>query len=320
MASEFIESVRSRMRFQGYALRTEKSYLYWIVQYIRFHGVTHPREMGAIEVEAFLSHLANHRHVAIGTQKLALNALVYLYDKHLDQPLGELGFRRAQVPRKIPSVLTPNEVNSILEHLEPMFRTIFCLLFGSGLRINECLRLRVMDVDFDSLALTVHDGKGRKDRKTLLSASLKSDIEFLTQRAKRIQQQDNKQGIGPSLPYALDRKYPNAYTQLPWMFLFPSSSLCRHPQSGKLCRHHLSDSAARRALAKAVKQCGFTHKRITCHTFRHSFATELLKHGKDIRTVQELLGHSDVSTTQIYTHVIGEHFAGATSPLDMLSR
>jgi integron integrase len=308
------------MRFQGYALRTEKSYLYWIVQYIRFHGKVHPKEMGAVEVEAFLSYLANQRHVAIGTQKLALNALVYLYDKHLKQPLGELGFRRAQVPRKIPSVLTPSEVSNILDHLEPIFKTIFSLLFGSGLRINECLRLRVMDLDFDSLSLTVHDGKGRKDRKTLLSRSVKPEVDFLIQRAHLIQQKDNKQGIGPSLPYALDRKYPNAYRQLPWMFLFPSTSICDHPLSGKLCRHHISDSAARKALAKAVKKCGFTHKRITCHTFRHSFATELLKSGKDIRTVQELLGHSDVSTTQIYTHVLGEHFAGATSPLDSLPR
>ncbi len=308
------------MRLRGYALRTEKSYLYWIVQYIRFHQSKHPTSLGVADVEAFLSHLANQRNVAIGTQKLALNALVYLYDKHLKQPLGELGFRRAKVARRLPAVLTSSEVGQILGVLEPKFRVIFSLLYGSGLRINECLRLRVMDLDFESLSLTVHDGKGKKDRKTLLSALLKQDIEKLIQRATTVQQQDNAQGVGPSLPHALERKYPNAHKQLAWMYIFPSHKLCSHPHTGKLCRHHLSDSAARKALKKALFQCKFTHERISCHTFRHSFATELLKSGKDIRTVQELLGHTDLSTTQIYTHVLGEHFAGATSPLDVLQQ
>jgi integron integrase len=316
MASEFLSEVKQGMRLRGYALKTEKSYLYWITYFIRFHKFRHPSEMGAKEVETFLSYLANQKCVAIGTQKLALNALAFLYNQHLNKPLGDLGFHHAKSPRKIPSVLTPKEVKQLIEASDGKFHTLFSLLYGSGLRVNEGLRLRVMDFDFEACALTVHDGKGKKDRKTLLSQHLESEISALISQAKALQIRDNKQNVGPSLPYALDRKYPHAYKQLSWMYIFPSVGLCLHPYTGVLCRHHLSDSAARKALKKAVNACGFGHKRIHCHTFRHSFATELLRNGKDSRTVQELLGHTDVTTTQIYTHVLGTHFAGARSPLD----
>lgn len=317
--SPFIHEIRQYLRLRGYSIRTEKSYLYWIKYFIRFHDLQHPKGMGAEEVVSFLNYLANHQNVAINTQKVALNALAFLYNQFLKQPLGDLGFRHATKPRKLPIVIGPDEVERILACLADRNRLIFSFLFGSGLRISECLRLRIKDLDFGSNSLMVHDGKGGKDRVTLLSNRLKNAVDAQIQHALYIQKTDNLKGIGPSLPNALGRKYPNAYRQPAWMFLFPSSGICQHPDTGILCRHHLHQSVARKSLAKAVIDANLSHKRINCHTFRHSFATELLRSGRDIRTVQELLGHSDVATTQIYTHVIGQHFAGTISPLDHLN-
>lgn len=316
MASKFIEEIRRHMRMRGYSLKTEKAYIYWIKYFIRFNKLKHPQDMGTTEVTAYLSYLANEQHVAINTQKVALNAIAFLYNQFLQRPLGDLGFTYAKKQRKVPSVLTPNEVQLILSHLSGVNHIIFSLLYGSGLRVNECLRIRVQDLDLQNLSLTVRDGKGKKDRVTLLSPTLIGSLQLQIQKASKIQEEDIKQGIGPSLPHALGKKYPNAFKQIAWMFIFPSLSICRHPLTNKLCRHHLHDSAPRKALKRAVQQAKIFNKRITCHTFRHSFATELLRSGQDIRTVQELLGHSDVATTQIYTHVIGEHFAGTVSPLN----
>lgn len=319
MASKFIEEIRRHMRRRGYSLKTEKAYLYWIKYFIRFNRLKHPKDMGATEVTAFLSYLANEQHVAINTQKVALNAIAYLYNQFLQLPLGDLGFTYAKKQRKVPSVLTPNEVQLILSHLSGVNHIIFSLLYGSGLRINECLRIRVQDLDLNNLSLIVRDGKGKNDRVTLLSPALIGPLQLQIQKASKIQEKDNKQGIGPSLPNALGKKYPTAFKQIAWMFIFPSITVCRHPLTNQLCRHHLHDSAPRKALKRAVQQAKIFNKRITCHTFRHSFATELLRSGQDIRTVQELLGHSDVATTQIYTHVIGEHFVGTVSPLNKIS-
>ncbi|WP_283789357.1 integron integrase [Bermanella sp. WJH001] len=317
--SPFLNQIREYMRMRGYSMRTEKTYLYWIKNFIRYHNRQHPNVLSSEHVVAFLSYLANRRDVAINTQKTALNALAFLYNQFLKQPLGDLGFTHAQKERRLPSVLSQQEVQLILANLDFRNRVIFSILYGSGLRVSECLRLRIQDIDLQNLSLTVRDSKGGKDRKTLLSPSLINPINELIAKATALQETDNAIGIGPSLPHMLGKKYPSAYRQIGWMHLFPSSTICKHPVTGVLCRHHLHDSVARKALKIAVKKANLINKRINCHTFRHSFATELLQSGRDIRTVQELLGHSDVSTTQIYTHVLGQHFAGTKSPLDQLS-
>lgn len=317
--SPFLQSISRDMRQKGYSLRTEKTYLHWIKRFILFHSKRHPNTMGGEEVRIFLSYLANDLHVSTSTQKIALNALAFLYNKFLDQPLGDLYFVPASKPRRLPTVLSLTEVQQILHATEhPRNRAIFSLLYGSGLRINECLRLRVKDIDFNLSRILVHDSKGNKHRTTLLPTQLIPVLKTLIQEAIIIQRKDNTQGIGPSMPIALNRKYPSAYQQPAWMFIFPSANVCQHPISAQLCRHHLHDSVLRKALKQAVINAGVLHKRITCHTFRHSFATHLLQAGYDIRTVQELLGHTDVAITQIYTHVLGQQFAGTRSPLDAL--
>ena len=317
--SPFLTSISQDMRQKGYSLRTEKTYLHWIKRFILFHGKRHPNTMGGEEVRLFLSHLANSENVATNTQKIALNALAFLYNKFLNRPLGDLDFVPASKPRYLPTVLSVAEVQSILQAVDnPRNKVIFSLLYGSGLRITECLRLRIKDIDFNLGCIQVQDGKGNKHRTTLLPNKLISDIQSLIHQALAIQQEDNALGVGPSLPFALDKKYPSAYRQPAWMFIFPSLTLCTHPVSGKLCRHHLHDSVVRKALKQAVEKAGIINKRVSCHTFRHSFATHLLQAGRDIRTVQELLGHTDVATTQIYTHVLGQQFAGTNSPLDAL--
>lgn len=317
--SQFMTELRQSLRMRGYSMRTEKTYSYWVADFIRFHGMQHPSNMGPDQVVAYLSFLANNRNVAINTQKSALNALAYLYNQFLERPLGDIGFTYANRPRRLPVVINRSEASSILDALGPRDRLIFSLLYGSGLRITECLRLRVKDINFDQGSLNVIDGKGNKDRQTILSQKLFSALNTHIDASIELQRDDNKQGIGPSLPYSLGRKLPNAYRQPAWMFIFPSTTICKHPMTGIYCRHHLHDSVPRKALKAAVTAAGLNCKRITCHTFRHSFATELLRSGRDIRTVQELLGHSDVSTTQIYTHVLGQHFAGTTSPIDLLT-
>lgn len=318
MASPFLNGFRADMRMRGYSYQTEKTYVHWVKRFIYFIGKKHPGSAGNQEVKAFLTHLATQRHVAVNTQKVALNALVFLYDKHLQQPLGELGFALASKQRQLPQVLSAGEVAKVIQMMHAKHRLIAELMYGSGLRVSEALRLRVKDIDFDRKALIIIDGKGRKDRRTLLSPRLFSPIREKIAQAIDIQRKDNEQDIGPSLPAALSRKYPNAYKQPAWAFIFPSTTCCQHPVTNALCRHHLHPSVIRKALGRAVHHAGLQHKRVNCHTFRHSFATHLLESGTDIRTVQELLGHNDVKTTQIYTHVLGQHYAGTASPLDAL--
>lgn len=315
--SPFIESIRRTMRLRGYSIRTEQSYLYWIRYYIRFHKFKHPKEMDSPEVIQFLDHLASDRHVTVNTQRVALNAIVFLYTKIMDKPMKGLGFKLATKPRQLPTVLTVLETSKILDQLTGVHRLIVEMMYGSGLRVSECLRLRVQDIDFEKNSLTVRDGKGGKDRVTLLGVRLKKQLQQQIDKALLVQQQDNINGTGPSMPIALSRKYPAAFRSKNWMFIFPSTMLCRHPISNKFCRHHLHTSIIRKALKAAVARTD-VRKRVTCHTFRHSFATHLLESGTDIRTVQELLGHTDIKTTQIYTHIIGKHYAGTQSPLDRI--
>lgn len=313
-----MENVRSICRLRGYSLRTEKTYLHWIRRYIYFTGKRHPNECGSTEVVSFLSHLVNKNHVSVNTQKVALNALVFLYKHVLKRELGDLGFTPATKQRQIPQVMTQAEVVTVLSNLNGRDKLIFQLLYGSGLRISECLQLRVKDVDVDNLSLTVVDGKARKDRNTILAASLIDSLKVQTTKALDIHKYDVSQGVGPAIPVSLERKYPNIKLSPAWAFVFPSARWCAHPISGSTCRYHIHATIPSRALRKAVHKSKLTTKRITSRTFRHSFATHLLQHGTDIRTVQELLGHNDVRTTQIYTHVIGRHYAGTTSPIDSI--
>lgn len=316
MKSQFIERIRADMRLRGYSLKTEKTYLTWIYSYIYFLKKRHPPEVDVSEIKNYLTYLAVERHVAVNTQKVALNTLVYLYRKFLQIEVGDLDFTLASKQRYLPTVLTPHEIKQILDQLHGRNRLIIELLYGSGLRVNECLRLRVQDIDLNRFSLVIRDGKGRKDRQTILSPRLGATLSKQIEAAIELQREDNKHGIGSSLDPSLRRKFPAANKTPGWAFIFPSSGWCRHPLDNILCRHHLHDSVVRRFLRVAVKQAGIDRKRVVCHTFRHSFATQMLASGSDIRTVQELLGHNDVSTTQIYTHVLGKHYAGSVSPLD----
>lgn len=241
-----------------------------------------------------------------------------MFEKHLNRKMGNLGFKLANKQRTLPTVLSVKEVKSVLHELEGRNKLILQLLYGSGLRVGECLRLRVQDIDLERFALTIHDGKGRKDRQTLLSTQLKDALESQIDCAVQSQHKDNQKGVGCSMTPSLSRKYPIAFRSEAWAYIFPSSKLCVHPLTGEICRHHLHPTVVRKFLATAVKSAELQQKRVTAHTFRHSFATHMLAKGADLRTVQELLGHNDVSTTQIYTHVLGRHYAGTSSPLDSM--
>lgn len=310
------EQLREVIRTRRYSRRTEKTYWYWIRYFIRFHGMRHPSEMREEEVREFLTWLATQRNVAAATQNQALNALVFLYARVLDQPLGDInGAVRAKRPPRLPVVLTHAEAREVIRGLGAPYKLMASLMYGAGLRVTECARLRVKDLDFSRRVITVRDGKGGKDRTTLLPdpliAPLQSRVESICAVHREREAGDE---IPVSLPFALRRKYPNAATSLQWQWLFPSDGLCRD-DDGRVVRHHIHVSSVQRAVKASVKRSG-VYKPAGCHTFRHSFATELLRRGTDIRTVQELLGHSDLRTTQVYTHVLGRGFAGVTSPLD----
>jgi len=316
MAGEFLEEVRSNMRLRGYSLSTEKTYLLWIRRFIHFTGNEHPSTVHMSQIGSYLTYLAVKRGVSVNTQKTALNALAYLFEKFLKREMGDLGFKLANKQRTLPIVLSVDEVRLVLIQLSGRNKLILQLLYGSGLRVGECLRLRVQDIDLSRFALTIYNGKGRKDRQTLLSPQLKGVLEEQIEFGIDIQRKDNKRGVGCSMAPGLSRKYPNAFKLDAWAYIFPSSKLCHHPLTGEICRHHLHPSVVRKFLSVAVDSAGLKRKRVTAHTFRHSFATHMLIKGADLRTVQELLGHNDVATTQIYTHVLGRHYAGTSSPLD----
>lgn len=311
------DRVRDTLRRKHYSYRTEQAYLSWIRHFIYFHDKRHPREMAEREVAAFLTYLAVERRVSASTQNQALNAILFLYKQVLGRDIGLIqGVVRAKRPERLPVVMTPGEVRAVLSRLSGREWLMACLMYGAGLRVMECLRLRVKDIDFGLNQIVVRDGKGGKDRTTTLPAVVIPALRSRIEEVKRVRENDLADGYGEvSLPHALDRKYPNAGRELSWWYVFPSSARSIDPCSKRIKRHHLDDSVIQRAMRQAVRAAGLS-KPVSCHTFRHSFATHLLASGHDIRTIQELLGHQDVRTTMIYTHVLGKGACGVSSPLD----
>jgi len=311
------EQVGEVMRYRHYSFRTEQAYWHWIRHYILFHGKRHPREMGAAEVREFLSHLASAERVAAATQNQALNALVFLHGEVLHQPLGNLGeVERVQRRPKVPVVLSKAEVQRVLAAAAREHQLPLRLLYGTGLRLMELLRLRVKDVDLERRQIAVHDGKGFKDRVTVLPESLLAELRAHLETNRLRHCRELAGGAGAvSLPDGVGKKYPNAQHEWAWHYVFPAPGLARDPRSGRMLRHHLHEANLQRAMKAAVAAAGIP-KPATCHTLRHSFATHLLENGYDIRTLQDLLGHKDVTTTQIYTHVMQKPGLGVRSPLD----
>jgi integron integrase len=308
---------RARIRVRHLSYRTENTYLNWIRRFIVFHEWRHPRDLGAAEIEAFLTHLAVERRVSASTQNQALQAILFLYRHVLEVELPWLNnVVRAKRPARLPVVLTREEVARILAHLQGTYLLIAQLLYGSGLRLNECLNLRVKDVEFTRRALIVRHGKGGKDRVTVLADECLETLRAHLARLRIWYEAERRRAEpGVSVPDALSRKYPGASTAWGWQFVFPSTALCADPYSGRPVRHHLHPKTVQRAVRRAVQHAGIM-KPASCHTFRHCFATHLLDRGQDIRTVQELLGHADVKTTMIYTHVLNRGGRAVRSPLD----
>ena len=313
-----LDQVRQSIRLKHFSLKTEKSYTHYIRDFILFHNKRHPKEMGVDEIRAYLSHLATERHVAASTQNVALSALLFLYKQVLQIELPYINdIERAKQPERLPVVFTQDEVKQILAHLDGVHHLIASLLYGSGMRLMECLRLRVKDLDFEYRQITVRNGKGNKDRVTMLPISILEPLKVQLQKARSLHRQDLALGYGSvELPYALERKYPNAHCQWKWQFVFSSWKRSLDPRSKQVRRHHIYEQSVQRAVKQAIQSSGIT-KHGSCHTFRHSFATHLLENGYDIRTVQELLGHKDVKTTMIYTHVLNRGGRGVRSPLDI---
>ena len=312
-----LDQVRKAIQVRHYSIRTEQAYIHWVKNYIYFHKKKHPKEMGDVEISAFLSYLASERNVSASTQNQALNALVFLYRKVLGIEVGVFkDLERAKKPKRLPVVLTHDEANEILSHIDGMVGVMARMLYGSGLRLMECVRLRIKDIDFKYKHILVRDGKGKKDRYTLLPETLIEPLKEAISHAKNIHQFDLSEGFGEVyLPYALAKKYPNAPVEIGWQYIFPASKRAKDPRSDKIRRHHISETVLQKAVKVAVRKTKIV-KPASCHTFRHSFATRLLLRGVDIRTVQEYLGHENVSTTEIYTHVLNINKRGVVSPVD----
>ena len=315
-SSPFLNSVREAIRVRHYSIRTEQAYVGWIKRFVLFHNKQHPNEMSEKEVTAFLTHLAVSRKVSASTQNQALNALVFLYKNVLNQPLGDInGAVRAKKPQKLPVVLTQNEVRQLLKYLDGIYWLAACLMYGSGLRLMECVRLRVKDLDYMHKALIVRNGKGAKDRVVTLPDELIQLLQRHLESVKNTHDKDINDGFGAVyLPFALERKYPSAPREWGWQYVFPAPKRSIDPRTGIERRHHFGEQSLQRAVKKAVRQAQI-HKPASCHSLRHSFATHLLERGMDIRTVQEQLGHKDIRTTQIYTHVINRGGNAVISPL-----
>jgi len=316
--SKLLELCRERLRVKHYSLRTEDAYLSWVRRFIFFHNKKHPAEMGGYEVESFLTHLAVNGHVSSSTQNQALSALLFLYREVLYLQLEWMeNVVRAKKASRLPVVLTVNEVSSVLARLDGREWLMASLLYGTGMRLMECIRLRVKDISFESSELIVRDGKGGKDRRTVLPAKLCDPLRTQLEKVKELHREDmdDEKWMGAFLPYALERKYPNANKQIAWQYIFPASRRANDPRDGKIRRHHINEKVLQRAVSKAAINAGID-KPVGCHTLRHCFATHLIEAGYDIRTVQELLGHKDVTTTQIYTHVLNKGGRGVRSPLD----
>ena len=318
--SPFLASIHRYMVTRHYAKRTIETYLYWIYRYILFNHKVHPAQLDALHVEKFLSYLSVDQKVAPATQKIALNAVNFLYKEIIHQPLPDsLRFSKSTTPRKLPVVLTQPEIILLLQKTSPKYQLMAQMLYGSGLRQMELLRLRIQDVDFHYLSLLIWNAKGGKHRRVTLAPELVDDIQLQIQLAKRYFELDiqNPQYAGVSLPNALAKKYPFAPKEFSWHYLFPSYKLSADAETGEIRRHHVDESGLRKAIKSAGKQAEIL-KPISCHTLRHSFATHLLENGADIRTVQEQLGHSDLKTTQIYTHVLQNGANHVLSPLSKI--
>lgn len=317
---KLLDRVRFTICALHYSRKTEQSYCYWIRYYIRYHRNQHPAKLDARHVSQFLTWLAVHRHVSSATQNQAFNAIVFLYNRVLEQPLERIeNVIRAKYARRLPVVLSRAEVARILSHLEPPYRLMASLMYGSGLRLMETLRLRIKDIDHERLAILVRSGKGDKDRVTVLPERLCGDIGVAIERVEALHKLDLSEGFGEvQMPYALARKYPAQAASLHWQFVFAADRRSTDPVSGRVMRHHIYETSVQRAVKTAVMRADI-RKPASCHTFRHSFATHLLEDGYDIRTIQELLGHSDVKTTQIYTHVLKRGGNAVRSPLQALA-
>lgn len=317
--SPLLQALQSNLRLRHLSRRTEAAYVYWTKRFIRFSGLRHPAELGVADVRRFLSHLAVERHLSASTQQQALSALLFLYRHVVGRGLEELGrLPRGRAPTTLPVVLTVAEVGEVLGFLGGTHRLVGLLLYGSGLRLLECLSLRVKDVDLERRELLVRRGKAGKDRVTVLPESAREGLAEQLRRAKLLHERDVAAGAGwVELPGGLDAKYPRAARSWPWQWVFPARRAYRDPATGRMQRHHLHESVIQRAMAEAVRASGIG-KRASCHTLRHSFATHLLQTGYDIRTVQELLGHRDVATTMVYTHVLNRGGQGVRSPADRL--
>jgi integron integrase len=317
MAKKLLDQLSDALRAKHYSYRTEETYLDWVRRYILFHHKKHPAQMGADEIRAYIIHLAAERNVAASTQNQALSAILFLYREVLHQEIEPILLTGAKRPERLPTVLTRDETISILDQLSGTHKLMGQILYGSGLRLMECVRLRVKDLDFQYKTITVRDGKGEKDRITPMPDSLIPALQRQVERVRLLHDEDLAAGFGKVyLPNALERKYPNAAQELIWQYLFPAFKCAEDPRTpGTMRRHHLEPSGLQRAVKEAAAKAKIK-KRVTCHTFRHSFATHLLQNGHDIRTVQELLGHKDVRTTMIYTHVLQRGGLAVKSPLD----
>lgn len=318
---KLMDQVRSRIRYKQYARSTEKAYCFWIRRYILFFGKRHPNTLSGPEISQFLTHLAEKERVSASTQNQALNALIFLYREILGIEVGQLPeIIRPVRPRRLPTVLTALEVKNVFSYLKEPYLTMCLLMYGAGLRVKETLNLRVMDVDFERGELLVHSSKGHKDRRTMLPVQAAEGLRASMLKSRIYFDEDMSNGIDfISLPNAQNRKYPNAGKDFRWRYVFSSANVSRDPVTGNIGRHHIHLKTVQRAFRKAVRESGIT-KRPTFHSLRHSFATHLLESGYDIRTVQELLGHSSVETTMIYTHVLNKGGRGVISPADQLSQ
>ncbi|WP_237067474.1 integron integrase [Microbulbifer guangxiensis] len=316
----FMDLLRHHMRQSGLAYRTEQTYTHWIKRFIHFHKLQHPKTLGAREIEKYLNYLADQRDCSVNTQKLVLNALMYLFQKFLGIEIEGLEFTPARQFRRLPVVYSRSEITAILDKLHGVYRLQVLLLYGSGLRSAELLALRVKDIDFGSRNIVVRSGKGNRDRTTMLPEGLEPELRQQIRQVSLLHEQDLLAGFGEVyLPDALSRKHPAAARELGWQFLFPSSQIGRDPRSGVRRRHHMHPTTLTRQVRRAVRAAG-VHKPARTHAFRHSFATHLLEAGYDLRTIQELLGHSDISTTEIYTHVVNRGSKGVLSPADRLTQ
>jgi integron integrase len=315
-----MDQVREVLRYHHYSIRTEQSYIKWILAFIRFNGKRHPKELGRSEIEGFLSDMAVNKNYAAATQSLALNAIVFLYKQVLDLPMADdLEPIRSKKAVRLPVVLSQSEVSQLLASMSGVAGLMAKLMYGGGLRVMEVLRLRVQDIDFANGYLIVRDGKGGKDRTTLLGKSVVTELEAHLLETKALFEQDRIDNIaGVYLPNALDKKYPNAGVTWGWQYVFPSKTLSTDPKTGIVRRHHLNESVIQKSIRSAKNKIGID-KRVTSHTFRHSFATHLLEAGTNIRVVQKLLGHADVKTTEIYTHVLQQNLQVVVSPLEKLN-